>query len=107
MVFRTMKNVINGSKNKNIVSFTESPLNSELVVVLQRKQIKYENHSKKFLCANKEFKRQFCHIYASRLNELKSTLTKSCIAKWGNSVYLHFFSYKQSYVDWYFLSVYT
>jgi hypothetical protein len=41
-----------------------------------RLQVSYENRSSSFYRTNQEFKKQFCHIYASRLRRLGSELLR-------------------------------
>lgn len=41
-----------------------------------RMQVNYENHSSPFYRKNQEFKKQFCHIYAARLQKLGFELLK-------------------------------
>lgn len=42
----------------------------------ERLKVSYENRSSRFYRQNQEFKKQFCHIYASRLRQLGSELLK-------------------------------
>lgn len=43
---------------------------------VERLKVSYENRSSRFYRQNQEFKKQFCHIYASRLRQLGSELLK-------------------------------
>lgn len=65
-------------------SLKGSPVEFNSEIALKRKEVRYENHSKRFLCLKRDFKKQFAHIYAGRLNALKSRLISSSSAKWGN-----------------------
>lgn len=67
----------------NSVSFDVSPTDLNLEIDLKRNEVKYQNHSNRFLCLKKDFKKQFAHIYAGRLKIMKQRTIQACSAKWG------------------------
>ena len=67
----------------NSVSFDVSPTDLNLEIDLKRNEVKYQNHSSRFLCLKKDFKKQFAHIYAGRLKIMKQRTIQACSAKWG------------------------
>nr|XP_012138164.1 PREDICTED: DNA polymerase delta small subunit-like [Megachile rotundata] len=52
--------------------------------VFDRKQAQYTDLSKKFVNTKNDYSKQFAHIYASRLAELRSVLIPRVQSKWGN-----------------------
>jgi hypothetical protein len=52
-----------------------------------RLEVSYENRSTHFYRKNQEFKKQFCHIYATRLQKLGTELLQSkAIEKFGKDL---------------------
>lgn len=50
----------------------------------KRLSVKYEDTSKRFQSeTNADYSKQYAHIYASRLNELRGLLTQRARDKWG------------------------
>ncbi|XP_031826588.2 DNA polymerase delta subunit 2 [Nomia melanderi] len=52
--------------------------------VFERKQVECKNLSKKFTSTKNDYSKQFAHIYASRLSELRDVLISQVQVKWGN-----------------------
>ena len=48
-----------------------------------RLQVTYENRSTSYYRTNQEFKKQFCHIYSSRLRRLAELLKPKALEKFG------------------------
>lgn len=53
---------------------------------LTRCEAKYVNNSERFELKEKQFKRQYAHIYASRLWTMRPKVQKAATAKWGKHV---------------------
>lgn len=51
-----------------------------------RREAKYVNNSERFELKVKQFKRQYAHIYASRLWTMRSKLQMAATSKWGKNV---------------------
>ncbi|XP_013408410.1 DNA polymerase delta subunit 2-like [Lingula anatina] len=51
--------------------------------VFPRVSTAYENHSERFLLKEKNFTRQFAHLYAERLSTLRTQLEQTALRKWG------------------------
>lgn len=67
----------NGSSEKFLKSEIEEPLE------FKRQITRYEDWTTDFTTKLVDFSKQFCHIYAVRLSELKEVLIPRVIAKWG------------------------
>lgn len=53
----------------------------------KRLSVKYEDLSKRFQFQTiKDYSKQFAHIYAARLNEMRELLTQRAREKWGTSL---------------------
>ncbi|XP_054000613.1 DNA polymerase delta subunit 2-like [Hylaeus anthracinus] len=52
--------------------------------IFERKQGEYKDLSKKFVNTKRDYSKQFAHIYAIRLAELRDVLIPQVQAKWGN-----------------------
>lgn len=53
---------------------------------LTRCEAKYVNNSERFELKEKQFKRQYAHIYASRLWMMRAKVQKAATAKWGRNI---------------------
>lgn len=52
----------------------------------KRLSVKYEDSSKRFQLQTKsDYSKQYAHIYAARLNEMRELLTQCARDKWGTS----------------------
>lgn len=51
--------------------------------VIERSTCSYENKSDRFLLREKRFDRQYAHIYAVRLMEMRKTVAVAARRKWG------------------------
>ena len=51
--------------------------------VIQRSICSYENKSERFLLKERNFDRQYAHIYAVRLMEMRKTVAVTARRKWG------------------------
>ncbi len=49
----------------------------------------YENHSERFKITERNFQRQYAHLYASRLLTLWSKLKEAAKLKWGKKIHEH------------------
>jgi hypothetical protein len=54
--------------------------------VIERYSCSYQNKSERFLLKEKNFNRQYSHIYAVRLMEMRDRLKKAAERKWGEHV---------------------
>ena len=59
----------------------------ESAVTYSRSEANYENLSVRFLLKDKNFGRQYAHVYSSRLAELRPELEKIITSKYGG--YIH------------------
>lgn len=50
---------------------------------VERKCVKYENLSEKFLNQPLDYNRQYCSIYRARLKEMETLMMKQIERKWG------------------------
>jgi len=73
-----MVNIINES-GENLLS---RPGNKE-PQKFERQQVPYEDLTSNFDDKLIDFSKQFCDIYAARLEELRETLIPRVVAKWG------------------------
>lgn len=72
-------------KNKSQALNTfPNELNAE--ISLNRIDAPYENLSGRFRTSDKDFAKQFAHVYAGRLSKSKGILQKKCLAKWGKAI---------------------
>ena len=69
-----------------LLSFPATGEEYEDLEVIERSSCSYENKSERFLLKEKNFNRQYAHIYAVRLMEMRDTLKKAAAQKWGNDV---------------------
>jgi DNA polymerase delta subunit 2 len=51
--------------------------------VIERSACLYENKSERFLLKERNFDRQYAHIYAVRLMEMRKTVAVAARRKWG------------------------
>ena len=51
--------------------------------LVKRKGCKYENRSERFVVAEREYTRQYSHLYFTRLTRLKTRLTAAARKLWG------------------------
>ena len=51
--------------------------------VIERLSCSYENKSERFMLKERNFDRQYAHIYAVRLMEMRKTVAVSARRKWG------------------------
>ncbi|CAB3982528.1 DNA polymerase delta subunit 2 [Paramuricea clavata] len=54
--------------------------------VIERSACLYENKSGRFLLKERNFDRQYAHLYAVRLMEMRKTVAVAARRKWGNSI---------------------
>ena len=59
--------------------------------VIERSSCSYENKSERFFLREKNFNRQYAHIYAVRLMEMRDTLKKAAEQKWGGHVSINIY----------------
>lgn len=57
--------------------------------LFQRKSCKYENNSKKFMKIQREYTRQYSHIYFTRLTKMKGRVKAAAKRRWGEWVGVH------------------
>ncbi|XP_044744884.1 DNA polymerase delta subunit 2 [Coccinella septempunctata] len=50
---------------------------------ITRSSLKYENHSKKFITSTRNYTKQYCSIYITRLEHMGNVLTEKAKARWG------------------------
>lgn len=75
--------------------------------VFEKKQAQYKDLSKKFVNMVNDYSKQFAHIYAIRLAELRNVLIPRVKAKWGIFCYLIFlYSYLYSFYNNYNFCLY-
>lgn len=55
--------------------------------VFERKRAPYKDLTEKFVNTRNDYSKQFAHIYAARLAELRDVLIPRVQAKWGTFVY--------------------
>lgn len=60
--------------------------------VFDRKEAVYKDLSKKFVNTRTDYSKQFAHIYAARLAELRDVLIPQVQAKWG-TLFLFYIKY--------------
>ncbi|KAL0270573.1 UNVERIFIED_CONTAM: hypothetical protein PYX00_007939 [Menopon gallinae] len=72
--------------DRNLSSLKSSPVECEAEFSATRDDYTYEDLCEKFKCRERNFNRQYAHIYAGRLNAMQDAIKKSCITKWGNEV---------------------
>ena len=56
---------------------------TEEEVSFQRPSSKYENLSSRFVLKDRNFQRQYAHLYAERLKIMLPVLTEAAKRKWG------------------------
>lgn len=61
-----------------------SELSTENEMTFERPSSKYENLSSRFFQKDRNFRRQYAHLYAERLCSMYPRLTETAKRKWGN-----------------------
>lgn len=51
--------------------------------LVKRSSVIYENHSKKFITSTRNYKKQYCSIYLTRLELMRNVLIQKAKEKWG------------------------
>ncbi len=51
--------------------------------VIERSSCSYENKSERFFLKERNFERQYAHIYAVRLLEMRKRVEKAALQRWG------------------------
>lgn len=62
-----------------------SPPGSEEEPVFDRQQPSYSGCSERFRLGERSFSRQYAHIYATRLMQMRHILTDRATEKWGEN----------------------
>ena len=56
--------------------------------LFERKSCKYENRSEKFMKIQREYTRQYSHIYYTRLTKMKDRVKAAAKRKWGKWMFI-------------------
>ncbi|OWF46452.1 DNA polymerase delta subunit 2-like [Mizuhopecten yessoensis] len=73
-------------KPGNVGDFLHEPTQESEDVEFQRADSQYEDKSERFLLKDKNFARQYAHLYAERLWMMRGKLEKAARNKWGKDV---------------------
>lgn len=68
------------NKDNDIINKSEG----KSLQVFERKSVLYKDLSSTIIPAGNDYSKQFAHIYAARLSELRDVLTQKVHAKWGD-----------------------
>lgn len=56
--------------------------------VFQREQLSYKAHLDRYRLGERSFNRQYAHLYATRLMQMRDILVNRAKQKWGKSCWL-------------------
>ena len=72
---------------------------SESAETLSRKSCKFLDKSDRFRLKDRNFLRQYAHLYSERLMTMRPKLTEAAKNKWGTSVWMYLWTYCPG-TDW-------